>query len=131
MHDLKGYSMIQIHVLPESYRAVTSLSQISLKSIKFLGSLNQVWIAGIKEQKKRTLKSHLATYTVYGKSRQSSFCPSVNSKEHNLKEKSNGLYSEVSDKLNWQSASVTEYWEATNRPDDKLCPPQEDTLAVF
>lgn len=40
--DLKGYSMIQIHVLPQSYRAVTSLSQILLKSIKFLGSLNQV-----------------------------------------------------------------------------------------
>ena len=33
--DLKGYSMIQFHVLPESYRAVTSLSQILLKSIKF------------------------------------------------------------------------------------------------
>ena len=33
--DLKGYIMIQIHVLPESYRAVTSLSQILLKSIKF------------------------------------------------------------------------------------------------
>lgn len=48
--DLKGYSMIQIHVLPESYRAVTSLSQILLKYINFLGSLNQFWIAGIKQQ---------------------------------------------------------------------------------
>ena len=33
--DLKGYIMIQIHLLPESYRAVTRLSQILLKSIKF------------------------------------------------------------------------------------------------
>lgn len=55
----------------------------------------------------------------------------MNSKKHNLKKESEGLYSEVTDKLNWQTPSVTEYWEATKRPDDKLCPPQEDTLAVF